>query len=216
MGDFYTLNFSDNQGLSLDVQGGELATIIKTVLENNLQATKVLLIGHSTGGLAAREYLQGLARVLDAETPILYREDVAKLITIGAPHQGSFWAEACNVQFDILNNAGICKLFNLNIDPNNIVVEELQPNSSALNNLNDLATHPLPSNIVYVSVVGIGQPILSSLTDFHDGDDIVSDSSQNLISVTESLPFQQQSIKVNIPFRECSNKIEIPRVGSVG
>nr|WP_302848291.1 hypothetical protein [Nitrosomonas sp. Nm34] len=46
-------------------------------------------MGHSTGGLTAREYLQGLARVLDPETPILYREDIAKLITIGDPHQGS-------------------------------------------------------------------------------------------------------------------------------
>jgi hypothetical protein len=33
VGDFYTLNFSDNQGLSLDVQGGELAAIIKMILD---------------------------------------------------------------------------------------------------------------------------------------------------------------------------------------
>jgi hypothetical protein len=33
VGDFYTLNFSDNQGLSLDVQSGELAAIIKTILD---------------------------------------------------------------------------------------------------------------------------------------------------------------------------------------
>ncbi len=210
-GDFYTLNFSDNQGLSLDVQGGELAAIIKAVLDKNPKATKVLLIGHSTGGLAAREYLQGLARVLNPVTPIPYREDVAKLITIGAPHQGSFWAEACNTQF-----VGICELFHLNIDPNSIAVEELQPNSSTLNILNDLATHPLPSNVIYVSIIGTGQPTLSSLVDFHDGDGIVSDTSQNLIAVTGNLPFQQESIKVNILFRECGNSIQIPVVGSVG
>jgi triacylglycerol lipase len=91
-GDFYTLNFSDNQGLTFDVQGGELAAIIKEVLAANPGKTKVLLVSHSMGGLAAREYLQGLAREINSVTTITYREDVAKLITVGTPHKGSFLA----------------------------------------------------------------------------------------------------------------------------
>ena len=44
---------------------------------------KVILIGHNMGGLAAREYLQSSS----------YDHDVAKLITVGTPHRGSFLAD---------------------------------------------------------------------------------------------------------------------------
>ncbi|MCP5245418.1 MAG: alpha/beta hydrolase [Burkholderiales bacterium] len=218
-GDFYTLNFSDNQGLSLDVQGGELAVIIKAILDENPGTTNVLLIGHSTGGLAARQYLQGLARLLDSEATIPYREDVAKLITIGTPHQGSFWAEVCHTGFDIFDifdNVGICDLLPLDINQNSIAIKELQPDSSALNILNDLTTYPLPPNVAYVSIIVTGQPTLASLVDFQDGDGIVSDISQNLITVTGNLPLQQKSTRIDILFRECGNKIKVPVIGDVG
>jgi triacylglycerol lipase len=224
-GDFYTLNFSriqdlyDVQDLSLDVQGGELAAIITAVLAENPGATKVLLISHSSGGLAAREYLQGLGRVLDSVTTIPYREDVAKLITVGTPHQGSFWAEACHNHFDIFDisgNVGICDLLPLPIDPNSIAVEDLQPNSPALIILNDLTTHPLPSNVSYVSIIGKGQPTLFRLVDFKDGDGIVTDTSQDLITVTGNLPLQQKSARIDILFRDCGNKIDIPFIGDLG
>jgi triacylglycerol lipase len=223
-GDFYTLNFSDNQGLPFDAQGGELAAIIKAVLDANPGKTKVLLVGHSMGGLAAREYLQGLARELNAVTTIPYRGDVAKLITVGTPHKGSFWAEECHLHFDILvsGNVGICDLLSLGIDPNSIAVEDLKPDSSALSTLNDLTAHPLPANIPYVSIIGTGQPTLVGLNylytfNFSDGDGIVSKTSQDLNTVIGNFSFyQQNSVRLNIPFRECGNKIDLPLVGSLG
>lgn len=217
-GDFYTLNSSDTQGLSFDIQGGELAAIIQAVLNENPGATKVLLISHSTGGLAAREYLQGLAREVNSVTTIPYREDVAKLITVGTPHQGSFWARTCHIQFDIFDvsgNVGICDLLPLNIDPNSTAIEELSPNSSALGILNNLTFFPLPSTTSYVSIIGTGQPTLAKLVSFTDGDGIVSDISQDLKMVTQTLP-QQKSVKINIPFRDCGKKIHIPVIGDVG
>lgn len=218
-GDFYVLNFSDSQGLSFDVQGGELAAIIQAVLDENPSATKVLLIGHSSGGLVAREYLQGLARMLDSVTTIPYREDVAKLITIGTPHLGSFWAEVCHADFDFLDisgNVGVCDLLPMDIDPNSVAVKDLQPNSAALNNLNDLITHPLPPNVSYVSIIGTGQPTLSSLVNFEDGDGIVSELSQNLMTVTGNVPLQQKSTRIDILFRGCGNKINVPVIGNLG
>ncbi|SFM35557.1 esterase/lipase family protein [Nitrosomonas communis] len=216
-GNFYTLNFSDNQGLPLNIQGGELAVIIRAVLDKNPGATKALLIGHSLGGLAARAYLQGLAQAPDPATPIPYRGDVAKLITIATPHQGSFWAQVCHDDFGISGDNSICDLFNLGIDPHSTAIQELQPDSSALKILNDLTTHPLPSDAIYLSIIGTGQPTLSSLVNYHDGDGIVSNTSQNLMEVTENLPLQQKSIKVDIPFREeCGNEIKIPVIGSLG
>ena len=218
-GNFYTVNFSDNQELPLDVQGGELAVIIQAVLDANPGAAKVLLIGHSTGGLAAREYLQGLARVFDSSTAIPYRDDVARLITIGTPHQGSFWAETCHVNFDIFDifdKVGICDLLPYHIDSNSVSIRDLQPSSSALDVLNDLTTHPLPANVSYVSIIGTGQPTLTGLVDFKEGDGIVTDTSQNLIAVTGDLPLELKSAKIDIPFRECGNKIKVPVIGSVG
>ena len=215
-GNFYTLNFSDNQDLSLDRQGGELAAIIKAVLDKNPGTTKVLLIGHSLGGLAARAYLQGLAQAPDAAAPIAYQGDVAKFISIATPHQGSFWAQVCHDDLGIPGENSICDLFNLSIDPHSTAMQELQTDSSALKILNDLATHPLPSDSIYVSIIGTGQPTLSSLVNFQDGDGIVSNTSQNLMEITGNLPLQQKSIKVDIPFREeCGNEINIPVVGSL-
>ncbi len=218
-GDFYTINFSDNQGLPFDVQGGELAVIIQAVLNANPGATKVLLIGHSTGGLAARAYLQGLARLPDLVTTAPYREDVAKLVTIGTPHLGSFWAEACHTHFDffgIIDDVSICDLLNSDIDKDSVVVKDLQPNSAALTLLNDLITHPLPENVAYVSIIGTGQPTLSSLVDFDAGDGIVSDASQNLTTVIGNLPLQQKSVTINLPFGECANRIKIPVIDDIG
>lgn len=210
-GDFYTLNFSDSQGLSLDVQGGELAAIIKAVLEANPGKTKVLLISHSMGGLAAREYLQGLAREPNSATAVPYRNDVAKLITVGTPHQGSFWAEACFSDIGIPGNVGTC---DFNIDPNSIAVQDLKPNSPALKILNDLTAHPLPSDIDYVSIIGTGQSTLISFDNFKDGDGIVSDVSQDLKMLAGNL-IQQKSVRIEIPLRECGKMIVTP-LGTTG
>ncbi|MDD5461871.1 MAG: hypothetical protein PHG00_09600 [Methylococcales bacterium] len=211
-GDFYTLNFSDSQGLSFDEQGGELAAIIKAVLDANPGKKKVILISHSAGTLAARGYLQGLARELNSATTIPYRDDVIKFITVGAPHQGSFWAAECR------NNADVCNFVSPSIDPNSIAIEDLISNSPALNTLNDLITHPLPSNIFYVSIIGTGQSTLNSLslTDFKDGDGIVTTISQDLSTITGNLPFQQKSVRIDIPFRECGNTIDVPPIGNIG
>ncbi len=220
-GDFYTLNFSDNQNLPFAVQGGELASIITTVLAENPDATKVLLIAHSMGGLAAREYLQGLARMADSETTISYWDDVAKLITVGTPHQGSFWAEACHNSFDSFDFSvavGICDLFPLPIDGDSIAVMDLMPHSAALNTLNDMILHPLPGNVTYISIIGTGQATLLSLDppDFEAGDGIVSATSQDLQGVSGSLVLLQQSVSLDIVARECGNQIDVPFVGNVG
>ncbi|MDO9140115.1 MAG: alpha/beta fold hydrolase [Methylobacter sp.] len=220
-GDFYTLNFSDNQHLSLEAQGGEIAAAISAVLEANPGKTKVILAGHSMGGLAAREYLQGLARESD-NAAIPYRGDVAKLITVGTPHQGTFWAEQCRNTVDVFDffgftaDVGICKLLSLPIDKNSVAIIDLHPGSTALNILNDMANHPLPDTVSYVSLIGAGQPTLSALIDFKDGDGIVSDSSQDLVTVAGGLPLQQKAVKIDILFRECGNKMYVPFVGDIG
>ena len=69
--------------------------MVKWAIYYVLQLTgrdKVILMGHSMGGLAAREYLQNPSNwQLDGQT------HVAKLVTTGTPHGGS------NASFSILN-----------------------------------------------------------------------------------------------------------------
>ncbi|MGZ5028820.1 MAG: esterase/lipase family protein [Methylobacter sp.] len=218
-GNFYTLNFSDSQHLSFDAQGSELEATITAVLEANPGTTKVLLVSHSMGSLAAREYLQGLAKQPNADKATPYRDDVAKLITVGAPHQGSFWAEQCNNHFDVLGvsgNIGICSLLSLDIDPNSVAIEDLQPGSSALAVLNDLAAHPLPANVAYVSIIGTGQQTLSKLVDFEDGDGIVPATSQDLATVAGNQSLQHKAVKIDVVFRDCGKKISVSVLGDIG
>jgi PKD repeat protein/pimeloyl-ACP methyl ester carboxylesterase len=102
LGDFYTLNFDVNAFGNLFVsddgvffndfrsnqsaivkQGLAVSDAIREVLVRT-GAEEVILVGHSMGGLAAREYLQN---------PENWQPDgghhVAKLLTIGTPHGGS-------------------------------------------------------------------------------------------------------------------------------
>lgn len=64
-------------------QGWAVSNAVKKVLEKT-GAEKVILIGHSMGGLAIREYIQNTKN---------YQTDgkhhIAKLITVGTPNQGS-------------------------------------------------------------------------------------------------------------------------------
>ncbi|MFA6978909.1 MAG: T9SS type A sorting domain-containing protein [Ignavibacteriaceae bacterium] len=73
-------------------QGKALSQIIDLVLHLE-NATKVILVGHSMGGLAIREYLQrkenGMMKWwVDPNDPVKGHR-VAKVVTIGTPHGGS-------------------------------------------------------------------------------------------------------------------------------
>ncbi|MFT4033228.1 MAG: alpha/beta fold hydrolase, partial [Siphonobacter sp.] len=84
--DVYTVDFDkgnlSNQSAAVK-QGYALHFAIKQVLAAT-GASKVILFGHSMGGIAAREYLQTKSNWQDDG-----RHHVAKLVTLGTPHQGS-------------------------------------------------------------------------------------------------------------------------------
>ena len=93
-GDYYTLNFNVNTDGSIGT--GALSNqsaiykqgiAVKKAIERIMQLTgknKVILVGHSMGGLASRQYLQNTN---------YWQPDaahhVAKLLTLGTPHGGS-------------------------------------------------------------------------------------------------------------------------------
>jgi hypothetical protein len=84
--EIWNLSLESNQA-SIVKQGYGLKKVIDEVKQLN-NASKVILFGHSMGGLAIREYLQS----------DYYQDDVAKVVTIGTPHGGSNgWVELANL-----------------------------------------------------------------------------------------------------------------------
>ncbi len=75
--DFYTWNFSNSRNLSYREQARELQVAVRGLREIN-KTDKVILAGHSMGGLAARALVQFYGA-----------DDVFALITLGTPHYGS-------------------------------------------------------------------------------------------------------------------------------
>ena len=100
-GDYYYVNFAVGHDGSFDPlylssqnvlsnqsaiakQGMALQQAIIAV-RNLTGSDKVILMGHSMGGLAAREYLQNPSNWVEPN----FRHHVAKLVTTGTPHGGS-------------------------------------------------------------------------------------------------------------------------------
>jgi len=194
-GDFYTLDFSGNPYFGLALQGGELSAIIKAVLSNNPGKGKVILVAHSLGGLVAREYLQGLSTDFSNLQSIPYQGDVAKLITVGTPHQGTDIADTC-LQYRI-----ICDW--LGYDASSQAISDLRLGSLAINTLNDLQTHPLPATIAYYSILGSGADTMTSLYPprFEDGDFIVTLTSQNLSKLNGTATLYPKTVTLDIVSR---------------
>lgn len=93
-GDYYYVNFNVkvDGSFNTDVLSNQSAiakqgAAVKKAVERVLQLTgkdKVILVGHSMGGLASREYIQNAYNWQSDN-----RHHVAKLLTIGTPHGGS-------------------------------------------------------------------------------------------------------------------------------
>lgn len=196
-GDFYTLSFSNSQAGIAEL-GRELAYAIELVQRIN-QTKKVILIGHSMGGLVAREYLQGPA----------FEHDVQALITIGTPHQGS------DFDLDQLHPliraipGGVRDLV-WKVDLKSDAVRDLRPGSIFLEGglerdspdrfrnkdvngdgdaddsivgLNDFILRPLPSDVHYVTVIGSGCPYFATRSQCSHSDGVVTTNSQDLNQV---------------------------------
>ena len=93
-GDYYYVNFNVNPNgavgttvLSNQSAIAKQGTALKKTIERVLSITgkdKVILVGHSMGGLAAREYVQN-----EENWQADNQHHVAKILTLGTPHGGS-------------------------------------------------------------------------------------------------------------------------------
>ena len=143
-------------------KAGELKVIIDA-MKQFTGAPSVILVGHSLGGLAARAYIQGIGQNRTGAT-ITYGNDVAALIMISTPNQGSVLAnipgnnpeqQACTIA-DTAN------------------LRDLQPTSELITDLN---RQSWPAGTAVHSIV--------SNNTGRDSDDVVTVRSQDLTELPQ-------------------------------
>ncbi|MBI2105219.1 PD40 domain-containing protein [Candidatus Woesearchaeota archaeon] len=149
--DFYKLRLTSGDNLTFDQQGEELKFAVDQI--NKVTGKKIILVGFSMGGLAARAYLQNE-----------FNPKSSALVTVCTPHVGSylaylsendkpkisewrskwkekgFWVEQAAELF--VSVAGI----------NKPAIKYLAPGSDSLKILNN-NIHKMPEDIQYVNVV---------------------------------------------------------------
>ena len=140
-------------------KAGELKVVIDAI-KKFTGAPAVIVVGHSLGGLAARAYVQGIGINRSGAT-ITYANDVAAVVMISTPNQGSVLASLSGFP-----EANACTL----ADSAN--QRDLQPTSSFLRELNNRAW-PAKSTV---------HSIISNNTG-RDSDDVVTITSQDLSKI---------------------------------
>lgn len=195
VGDYYYVNFSvsatgifnpdsyatqSNQS-AIFKQGRAVRDAIKYVRQKT-GADKVILVGHSMGGLASREYLQN---------PAIWQSDaqhhVAKLFTVGTPHGGSNFSSLGLSVFDKIDEkseAARDLRYNSGIYTGRYLFGGTETTSSTFNNgdincngitgdaIVGLQDKTIPTNIFYTCMIGTG-----ALT---GGDGVVAESRANI------------------------------------
>ena len=147
-------------------KGGEIKVVIDAI-KRFTGAPAVIVVAHSLGGLATRAYIQGIARSR-TDSVIGYGGDVAALIMISTPNQGSVLANLSGKP-----ESAECVI----ADTANL--RDLQPTSALVRDLNQkawpagTAAHAIVSNNVNT-----------------ESDDVVSVTSQDLTTLDQyrSLP----------------------------
>ena len=187
-------------------QGKALGMMIKEVL-NSTGADKVILIGHSMGGLAIREYLQRKDESgrqlwwVDPNDEVAGHH-VAKIGTIATPHGGS------NVPYNFATDK--IAAWWQGKDLKSEAIRDLDPKSVYLNDgyeygdsryynndincdgvydadkITGLNNFYFPKNLAYSCIIGIGDILGADLNPLHIGDGIVSKYRANLDNFTDA------------------------------
>ncbi|HEX9980152.1 MAG TPA: alpha/beta fold hydrolase [Flavobacterium sp.] len=219
VGDYYFLNFNiDHHGrlpsnanftdvLSNEAAIAKQGVALKYVIQMVLLKTgrdKVILMGHSMGGLCAREYLQNSTNwQADGE------HHVAKLVTMGTPHGGftgyglspsiDFRSEAFrdlkasyllsgaesvylfggNENYSVMNNNILFDFYNVDVNCNSVDAD-----NTGVTGLND---KPWITDVDYAYLVGICTNCQLLQGDI-EGDGIVRSENANLSNFTTQLP----------------------------
>ena len=111
--------------------------------------TPVAVIGHSMGGLVAREW---------TENETLRSNRIVSLITVGTPHSGSNWASLPPL-LDLFTGGNFDAQDLMDVilhQPSSPGLRDLVPGSEFLQRLN---ARPRRANVAYTNVIGTGSPV---------------------------------------------------------
>ena len=178
--DFFSLAYSDST-TNVETLSKELKLSIKYVLDYT-KANKVMLIGYSMGGVVCRNYL--IDNYADHK--------VQTLISISSPHKGSFLANFAQSTTQLLSEKArekyiqmVSEYFGIDIDGEALHDLRIENEENFLEKLNQ---SPHPSDINYISIIGLLNSEDTSLfsklfTKFYSGDLVCSESSQNMANI---------------------------------
>lgn len=117
--------------------------------EAGVAGGNVFLVGHSMGGLVAREWI---------ENERLYDTSLKGLVTVGTPHQGSSWASMPPLlDLFVGGDLDVSGVMDVLLHQNSADgINDLMPESSFLRSLN---ARPRRSGVSYTAIVGTGSPV---------------------------------------------------------
>ena len=127
----------------------EISKEVTTWLDSVSHKHGLVLVGHSMGGLIAREWTNNSALENDA---------IIGLVTIGTPHQGSAWATLPPLMnLFAKDDFGVGDLKDVILHtPSSPELRDIAPESAFLRQLNARDNRP---NVQYTSVIGVGSPV---------------------------------------------------------
>lgn len=167
---YFAIDFSDNGDLTFIEQAKQLKRAIDCVKRITVRE-KIIVVAHSMGGIATRYYLQNLTF-----NATVWQNDIAALITIGTPHNGTAAVIAWPIAKPITNLFGFGGEAIFELLQGGIWIKQM--NDGAVSNNN---AHWLPP-IDYMSFIGF------TSTNFV-GDDLVDIYSQSLKRTLPTLPY---------------------------
>ncbi len=127
----------------------DVSVMVGSHLESCSHNQTLVVVGHSMGGLIAREW---------TNHPALENDAITGLITIGTPHQGSAWATLPPLmQLFVEGEFGVSDVSDLILHaPSSPALRDIAPGSAFLDALNATENR---DDVRYTSVIGTGSPV---------------------------------------------------------
>ncbi len=143
-----TASISYNDQLSIDESANQVSQFVAHHF-SGAKHPKLVLIGHSMGGLVAREW---------TEDATLNNQSIVGLITVGTPHRGSNWASLPPLlDFFAGGQLDSSDLIDVLLHrPSAAGLSDLTCDSAFLKTLN---SRPRRADVRYTTIVGTGSPV---------------------------------------------------------